>query len=247
MAWWGGFLRECRRAVHACLRRGVPSTAPISRFARACGLVAGVASVSACGAFLNIDDGIPFDEAGAVDVPMSADAGVEAALPEATPDRLDEPAIDARDEVDSATPVDAEAGGDDATDADADVVTTIDAGDAGCTPDPNWCNTHCNTGPDNCNQMRQCPSDCPQGDVCSANNLCECQAAAGFCTNRCGAVKDSCGVVEQCGDCDGAACTSNVCGCAPQPDSVTCNNQQCGQAMNNCNLWVPCGVNGTNA
>src|SRR5277367_1231719 len=42
-------------------------------------------------------------------------------------------------------------------------VLAADAGaEAGCTPDPSWCDSHCGTGADNCGSARQC-STCSAG------------------------------------------------------------------------------------
>jgi hypothetical protein len=118
---------------------------------------------------------------------------------------------------------------------------------AGCAPDLSWCNTHCGTGPDNCGVTRACPSQCPQGDTCSASNTCECTSDPDWCTGRCGEVTDNCGNNIGCPGCNGVSCLGGACGCMPDPVATTCAGKQCGQATNNCGLTVPCGVNSSTA
>jgi hypothetical protein len=117
----------------------------------------------------------------------------------------------------------------------------VDAGPA-CTPDLNWCTTHCGTGPDNCGQPRGCSSLCPQGESCIANS-CTCTPDPTWCNGRCGETTDNCGNKIDCLSCEaGVACYSNVCGCMPDAPSTTCSGKQCASALNNCNLAVNCGV-----
>jgi hypothetical protein len=118
-------------------------------------------------------------------------------------------------------------------------------GGADCTPDLDWCDTHCGTGPDNCGQTRNCSADCPTGESC-LSNVCKCQQDLTWCTGRCDKTTDNCGTGIDCGDCEaGVECFSGFCGCMPDPLATTCAGRQCGQATNNCGLPVNCGVNHT--
>ena len=57
---------------------------------------------------------------------------------------------------------------------------------------------------------------------------------------------DNCGNSIDCRTCEaGVGCYTNVCGCMPDPVATTCAGKQCGQFLNNCNLKVNCGANGT--
>jgi hypothetical protein len=110
------------------------------------------------------------------------------------------------------------------------------AAEAGCTPDPGWCDTHCATGPDNCGGSRQCPQ-CSAGNACGTSNVCACQRDPSWCNGRCGQTNDNCGNAILCG-----TCPSNQC----QPESMlaACGTKQCGQATNNCTQTVNCGFLG---
>ncbi len=126
----------------------------------------------------------------------------------------------------------------------SDTYVPAESGPA-CTPDLNWCESHCGSGPDNCGQMRGCGSECPQGESCTGN-VCTCAISAGWCTGRCGMTTDNCGNPIDCMTCDGgASCYSNACGCMPEAVTTTCAGKQCGAATNNCNLTVNCGVSNT--
>ena len=176
----------------------------------------------ACGSLLGIDSGTPRGDASA----LGDERGLD-----------DVAAIDASQEDVSSTD-----GG-----SSVDAGSTPDAGPgvdgAGCTPDLNWCDTHCGSGPDNCNQTRQCSSVCPAGESC-ISSTCQCQSDPAWCNGRCEKTTDNCGNGVQCGNCDGGvACYSGFCGCMPDPLSTTCAGKQCGSATNNCNLAVNCGVN----
>ena len=105
----------------------------------------------------------------------------------------------------------------------------VDAGPA-CTPDLNWCTTHCGTGPDNCGQPRGCSSLCPQGESC-ISNACTCTPDPTWCNGRCGKTTDNCGNDIDCLSCEaGVTCYSNVCGCMPESPSTTCSGKQCASA-----------------
>jgi hypothetical protein len=120
--------------------------------------------------------------------------------------------------------------------------------EAGCTPDPSWCDTHCGTSRDNCGESRVCPDDCPTEDTCSAGNVCQCQSRADWCNGRCEQTTDNCGKPVDCGSCEaGVSCFTNVCGCMPDTIATTCAGKECGQATNNCGLAVNCGVSGSTA
>ena len=183
----------------------------------------------ACGPLLGIDDGLAKGDAA---------AGAR-----------DEVAIDAT-RASGADPEASEVGLPDARDQ-SDPIADVDsrvAADAGCTPDPNWCNAHCGTGPDNCGLTRECSSTCPVEQACGANLMCACQVRADWCNGRCEDTTDNCGNPIGCGLCDGGVpCYSNVCGCMPEPAATACGASQCGQATNNCNLTVNCGVDGSAA
>jgi hypothetical protein len=118
------------------------------------------------------------------------------------------------------------------------------AGEAGCMPDPAWCATRCGSTTDNCGQPRVCPDNCAPNVCNPTTHACECQSKAGWCSSFCGKTTDNCGKDVDCGNCDGGlTCTSNACGCVPEPKSTTCGSRQCGTAKNNCNQDIPCGVN----
>jgi hypothetical protein len=119
-------------------------------------------------------------------------------------------------------------------------------GYVGCVSDVNWCDTHCGTGPDNCNRTRDCNTPCPSGESCVAN-VCKCTQDPSWCKGRCEQTTDNCGAPISCPECAGgsADCHTNVCGCVPDPVATTCAGRQCGQAINNCQLPVNCGVNNT--
>jgi hypothetical protein len=116
-------------------------------------------------------------------------------------------------------------------------------GSAGCVPNPSWCDTHCGTGPDNCNETRACSGTCPTGEQC-ISNVCRCQQNPTWCEGRCEKTTDNCGNPIDCGSCEaGVDCNSGFCGCVPDPVTTTCAGMQCGSADNNCKLPVNCGVN----
>jgi len=117
-----------------------------------------------------------------------------------------------------------------------------------CAPDLTWCNTHCGTGPDNCDVQRACSVNCPTGSACGANNACQCQPQSGWCNARCGQTTDNCNNPIDCGSCDaGETCVNHACGCTPDGLVKTCASLECGQATNNCGQTVNCGVSGTAA
>jgi len=67
-----------------------------------------------------------------------------------------------------------------------------------------------------------------------------------WCNGRCDTTTDNCGQPIDCGTCEaGVSCFSNVCGCMPESTAAACAGAQCGQAINNCNLAVNCGVSGS--
>ena len=183
----------------------------------------------ACGALLGIDDGSPVGDA-AVAAPDS-DFAIDAAS-----DAANDGAIDgANDGASSSDGTFQPDGG-----------FHVDA-EAGCTPDLSWCNTHCGTGPDNCNVTRACPSDCSPGQAC-VSNACACQSNPNWCAGRCLGTTDNCGQGMACPSCAaGVTCFNGACGCMPDAPTKTCGTQQCGQATNNCGLTVNCGLNGTTA
>jgi hypothetical protein len=174
----------------------------------------------ACGSLLGIDNGTPRGDASAVGSTVGDDSA-----PDVT---TSDPPQDAGSRSDVGSSTDGGLGFD---------------GHVGCTPDLNWCDTHCGTGPDNCNQMRACNTPCPTGESCVAN-VCKCTFDPTWCNGRCQDTTDNCGNPINCMQCDGGvACYSNVCGCMPESVATTCAGKQCGQAINNCNLPVNCGVN----
>lgn len=179
----------------------------------------------ACGSLLGIDSGTPRGDA--------ATAADGAFVPDAPVD----PPADGGTASDGGKPFD----GGPLTDG-----GLVLDGNVGCVPDPNWCDMHCGTGPDNCNQMRVCNTPCPTGESCVAN-VCTCAQDPNWCSGRCEQTTDNCGKPIACPECDGGAadCHNNVCGCTPDPVATTCAGRQCGQAINNCKLPVNCGVNNT--
>ena len=175
----------------------------------------------ACGSLLGIDNGTPRGDASIL--------GVDVDVPDG-------------DSVDGTVVADGGTYSDVVTYS--DMYVPVDSGPV-CTPDLNWCETHCGTGPDNCGEMRGCGSQCPQGESCVAN-VCRCATAPSWCNGRCDKTTDNCGNPIDCMSCEGGAtCYSNVCGCMPDPVTTTCKGQQCGAATNNCNLTVNCGVSNT--
>ena len=110
----------------------------------------------------------------------------------------------------------------------------------GCTPDPAWCDTHCGTGPDNCGQERQCPSNCAAGNGCTGNT-CMCQPEASWCNGRCGMTTDNCNNPINCGTCAGGDSST---ACTPETYQQACGARKCGQATNNCGQLVNCGTLG---
>jgi hypothetical protein len=175
----------------------------------------------ACGSLLGIDSGTPRGDASATGDDLLADVVV-------TPDGSDRP--DVSDPPDSGSY--------------SDVYVPVDSGPA-CTPDLNWCETHCGSGPDNCGEIRGCSSDCPGTEAC-VGNVCTCATTDGYCTGRCGETTDNCNRPIDCMTCDGGvSCYSNACGCMPEPVATTCAGKQCGSATNNCNLTVNCGASNT--
>jgi hypothetical protein len=147
--------------------------------------------------------------------------------------------------LDGQAPLDSET----AKDASSDVIAYVAPDAAPCQPDLSWCTTHCGPGLDNCGQMRDCPNDCPTGQRCLGNK-CQCQPDQEYCidTGACLATTDNCGNAVTCGACDGGVtCFSGACGCMPEPATQACGAQQCGQATNNCQQTVNCGVSGTSA
>jgi hypothetical protein len=208
---------------------GLPGSSLRARIALTVALF-GAAATSAtalagCGSILGIDDGISDVDAGAPEVGGGDDGGDAGG---------DDGSIDGPGDV--IAPADGDAG-----DAGPD-----DASDAGCTPDPNWCLSHCGPGPDNCGQQRSCSDNCPAGWSCDAgSNTCTCTTDPSWCDGRCGTTTDNCGHSINCGTCDGGACMQNTCGCSPQPDP--CGSMNCGSTNDSCGLPVNCGVNGTTA
>lgn len=135
--------------------------------------------------------------------------------------------------------------------SDGGLVTYVD-GDtpvSNCTPDPTWCENRCGDVTDNCNEIRHCSSDCGTNNTCDpTTHQCSCQPITGLCDLKCDTITSNCNTTLDCGDCptDGGApltCTSNACGCMPDPVSTTCNalNLKCGTAVNNCKQTVLCG------
>jgi hypothetical protein len=75
-----------------------------------------------------------------------------------------------------------------------------------------------------------------------------CTELDGFCTNRCGELRDNCDAAVTCPDLctDGATCNdSGSCSCTPESVSEACGVQNCATALNNCFQPVPCGAKGT--
>lgn len=176
----------------------------------------GVAALAGCGSILGIDDGIADQDAVATDVGAGDDGGDDGG-------------------GDAIAPADGDAGD-----------RGSDASDAACTPDPNWCQSHCGNGPDNCGQQRSCTNNCAPGWFCDAGaNTCDCTTDPSWCNGRCQMTTDNCGRPIDCGVCDAGACTQNTCGCSPQPDP--CGTMACGSTTDSCGHAVNCGVNGTTA
>jgi hypothetical protein len=122
--------------------------------------------------------------------------------------------------------------------ADGRVDGTVGAyGVDACIPDPDWCDTHCGSGPDNCGEMRGCSMYCAPGDACGEGNMCVCAAESTWCNGRCGSTTDNCGNAIDCGACDAGADAE----CVPESLAVACGSRQCGQATNNCQQLVNCG------
>jgi hypothetical protein len=201
-------------------------------------VVMAASSPMACGALLGIDPGIPF----------GSDASVETGAGEGGGSSVADSTVEAAGDAASS---DGGVLGDGGTDV-SDSESSIDSGgtqpdgeaDAHCTSEVTWCNTHCGTGPDNCQQTVTC-SGCDPGDTCNTQNLCVCVPKADYCVGRCGKTVDNCNNGIDCGGCDGGACTANACGCVPESATQACGKLQCGQATDNCNLTVNCGVNNT--
>ena len=123
-------------------------------------------------------------------------------------------------------------------------------GTSDCTPDPNFCNTHCGNATDNCGQPRACSGDCGQNSMCdTATNTCTCAVDPNFCNARCGSATNNCAQPVDCGGCDGGLTCSagGACGCDPDPIGTTCGTKQCGSVQNNCKQTVFCGSGGTSA
>ncbi|MEO8796777.1 MAG: hypothetical protein ABI551_02735 [Polyangiaceae bacterium] len=128
-------------------------------------------------------------------------------------------------------------------------------GTSDCTPDPDYCNTHCGKGTDNCGQPRTCSDDCGQNAACdSATHTCQCTVASNYCAGRCHTSTDNCGKSEDCGECavptDGGVAQCSVggaCGCDPDPIGKVCAGRACGSVINNCKQTVYCGGGGTSA
>jgi len=125
------------------------------------------------------------------------------------------------------------------------------AGGDACS-DPTFCNDKCGLGlSDGCGVKRDCATDCGAEKTCDGvTHKCVCVSVpkTTWCANKCGALQDNCGVAVDCGTCTGGSpCLMNACGCAPQPDSVTCSaaGLSCGPAKNNCNQAISCGTCGT--
>src|SRR5271165_774287 len=95
--------------------------------------------LAACSLVLGLDSGKALED---------ADASPDALAPDATSDSS---GADGPEADDSMGPGPASDGGmkDGAADARSDAAAAANGGDA-CTPDPNWCDVHCGSGPDNC-------------------------------------------------------------------------------------------------
>jgi hypothetical protein len=192
--------------------------APLQRTIVAGALVLSGMSLAACGMILGIDSGKyrGDGDASLADVEIDDVATQEGGT-----------ATDGGVSVDAAPPADASAG-DGST----------------CNPDLAWCDTHCGKGLDNCNQARDCPSNCPSGEAC-VGQQCTCVPDPNFCANHCLSGKDNCGNDVTCPGCEaGVTCYSGACGCMPEAVATACGAKQCGQAVNNCNQAVSCGANG---
>lgn len=134
-----------------------------------------------------------------------------------------------------------EVGGDAATDTGSDTTSCKDEA---------FCVDKCGLGLiDLCGQKRDCATDCGADRVCDGvTHQCVCLSIpkALWCTNKCGAVKDNCGLGVECGTCaSGVPCTANTCGsCLPKADAVVCKEAglSCGSTKNNCDQTIACGT-----
>jgi hypothetical protein len=201
--------------------------------------IGGSLTPAACGLILGIDDGRAKVDAsdGSDDSTIASDGMADVEFDASQGDDQSDGGgvVDAGDAMDASVDVDE---GGDAADTSAQ-----DGGD-GCVPDPDWCTSHCGTGPDNCDLSRGCANYCQSGWLCDpSTHSCMCQTDPMWCSGRCGKITDNCGKQIDCRTCSsGVACTSNTCGCTPLPDP--CGTMQCGQTMDSCGHPVSCGING---
>ncbi len=190
-------------------------------------VVAGFSVLAGCSRILGLDQGLPLVD--------ESDASSDGTVPPIAAEAGDEIANVGPDFEEAATPSPAveasipEAGGRDDAPHDAGM-------EAGCTPDPEWCDMHCGNGPDNCGAKRQCPT-CQMGETCSASYQCKCQPDPNWCMGRCGATTDNCNNAIDCGTCGPTPCTA-------ESMQLACGSRQCGTAVNNCNQTVNCGLFG---
>ncbi|HEY8089852.1 MAG TPA: hypothetical protein VIF09_18455 [Polyangiaceae bacterium] len=109
-----------------------------------------------------------------------------------------------------------------------------------CQPISNPCNGFCNQAPNGCGGSVNCPSSCPPGENCNANDTCTCPTP-GCGGAQCGTVTNVCGSTSGlCGTCTSpASCQNNQCIC-PTP---SCGAAQCGTITNGCGSTSPsCGT-----
>jgi hypothetical protein len=185
----------------------------------------------ACGALLGLDQGSPL--LGEGDASSDATTSLPLPSPEAGvqgPDGVvpSSPRQEGGSPVDDSGPAERPESGPPGRDS---------AADAGCTPDPGWCNSHCGVGPDNCGGSRTCPATCAAGYTCGSGNVCQCQTESDWCNGRCGQTTDNCNKPIDCG----ASCPPS---CTAESMQLACGDRQCGQVTNNCSQKVNCGFLG---
>jgi hypothetical protein len=221
-----------------------------------CAWVAASIAPAACAKVWGIDDGVPYPDASQEEDTL-LDRTTQGDVAGDSAPASDAPGADVTDGgkdggADGADALDGASDGDSPSDAAADAANdAISEGGAGdgpaeaCTPDLQWCASHCGTGPDNCGILVGC-GQCGAGQACDVDggNLCVCQSDPGFCTNRCGPLVDNCDASVQCPGCPGTeTCNGGTCsGCVPQAGA--CGSQACGVALNNCQQTVYCGNGG---
>ncbi len=204
-------------ARHAGARRIVSATL----------FVACSSAVVACSLVLGLDSGKVRDD---------TDASLDALAPDVTTSESSSTDAPGPDVSTGLGAPDASGTGDGAADARLDGAVGANGGDA-CTPDPNWCDTHCGSGPDNCGETRGCSMYCAPGNACGDANTCLCVAESTWCNGRCGSTLDNCGNAIDCGACDAGADAA----CVPESSGNACGSRQCGQVTNNCQQLVNCG------